>query len=387
MSFQYNEEQEKLRIWAKEFAEENILPIAKRVDDQEETSWELVEIMAKGQLFRHLMPKEYGGFGIVLLNLCIIREELARVSIQASDIFIMTILGAYPIIRFGTEVQKQKYLPPLASGEKIGSFALTEPNAGSDIAGIEATAILKGSSYILNGKKCFITNGGTAAVCSVYAKTNPSLGAKGISSFIFNAKSKQHGLTIKITKMVGPGAEYELVFDDFKIPKEDLLGEQGKGMRIALTSLDFCRVTVGAHAVGIAQAAYESALKYSRERKAFGQPLVEFQATQFKLADMVINIQAARLLVCQAASMITIGDEEKTVSRASMAKLFATEMSQRVVDDALQIHGGGGLVSGTRIEQLYRAVRLPRIYEGTSEIQRLIIARAILRGELGSNKS
>jgi len=382
MDFQYSEELKELKQRVRKFAEERLLPIAAEVDSRDETSWEVVKLLAEEGLFRHLMPKEYGGFGIKPIQLCIIREELARVCVQASDTFVMSELGGYPIVRFGSEEQKKKYLPPLARGEKIASYALTEPNAGSDIASIETTAILKDGFYVMNGRKCFATNAGAAEVCTVYAKTDPSLGPKGISAFIIDTKNKQPGLSCQAMKLMGPCAEYELIFENFRVPEENLLGERGRGMRIALTSLDLCRTTVGANSVGLAQVAYEEAVKYAQQRKAFGRPLIEFQATQFKLADMVTNIQAARLLVYQAASMTVLGEEEKIIGRASMAKLFATEMAQHVVDEALQIHGGIGLIRGSRMERLYRAVRLPRIYEGTSEIQRLTIARAISRGEL-----
>lgn len=382
MDFQYSQEEKELKWQVRKFAEEKLLPIAAEIDSHDETSWEVVNLLAEEGLFRYLMPKEYGGVGIHPIQLCIIREELARVCIQASDTFIMSELGGYPIVRFGSKEQKQKYLPPLARGEKIGSYALTEPDAGSDVANIKTTAIWKDGFYIMNGRKCFVTNAGAAEVCTVYAKTDPSLGAGGISAFIIDTKSKQSGLNCQVMRLMGPCAEYELIFKEFRIPKENLLGEESRGMRIALTSLDLCRTTVGANSVGLAQAAYEEALKYAQQRKAFGQPLIEFQATQFKLADMVTNIQAARLLVYQAASMTFPGEEERIIGRASMAKLFATEMAQRVVDEALQIHGGVGLIRGSRMERLYRAVRLPRIYEGTSEIQRLTIARAIGREEI-----
>jgi len=382
MSFQYSKEQKKLRERVRKFAEEKILPVAAEADDCAETSWAMINLLAEEGLFRYLVPEEYGGIGIKPIDLCIIREELARVSVQASDSFIMSALGGYPIIRFGSEEQKQEYLPPLASGQRVASYALTEPGGGSDIANIKTTALLDGDYYVVNGRKIFITNAGAAEVCILYAKTDSSLGSRGISSFIIDTKSKQLGLNCQVMKVMGPGAEYGLTFENYRIPKNNLLGEQGRGMRIALTSLDLCRTTVGAHVVGLAQAAYEEALKYAQQREAFGKLLFDFQATQFKLADMVTNIQAARLLVCQAASMTEPGNEERIIGRASMAKLFATEMAQRVVDEALQIHGGIGLISGTRMERLFRAVRLPRIYEGTSEIQRITIARAISKGEL-----
>jgi len=382
MNFKYTEDQKRLRRELRNFAEEELSAVAADVDSRDETAWEVVELLANQGIFRYLVPKKYGGIGVDTLNLCIIREELARVCVQASDIFIMSELGGYPIVRFGNEEQKRKYLPPLAAGKMIGSYALTEPGAGSDVANIETTAALKDGFYILNGRKIFATNGGAAEVCTTYAKTDLSLGPKGISAFIIDGKNKQRGLTSRVMKTMGPGAEYEFVFENYHIPEENLLGEEGGGMRIALTSLDLCRTTVGAHAVGLAQAAYEEALRYSQQRKAFGKHLFEFQATQFKLADMITNITAARLLVYQAASMTQLGKEDKIIGRASMAKLFATETAQRVVDESLQIHGGMGVIRGSRMELLYRAVRLPRIYEGTSEIQRMTIARAISRGDI-----
>lgn len=382
MDFYYSADQEELKSRVRRFAEDKLMPKAIKFDNQNETAWEVVELLAEEGLFRYLIPVEYGGVGIKPLELCIIREELARASIQASDIFIMSELGGYPIIKFGTEEQKRKYLPPLASGKMIGSYALTEPGAGSDVAGIETTAMLESDFYLLNGIKVFATNAGAAEVCSIYAKTDPYQGARGITAFIIDTKNKQPGLTCRAMRIMGPGAEYEITLKNYRVPKERVLGELGRGMKIAMTSLDICRTTVGAHAVGLAEAAYEEALNYSQERKAFGQSLIEFQATQLKLADMITNISAARLLVYQAASMTQLGDEEKIIGRASMAKLFATEMAQRVIDHALQIHGGVGLMKGSRMEQLYRGVRLPRIYEGTSEIQRLTITRAIRKGEI-----
>ena len=382
MDFQYSQEQKKLKLKVRKFAEEKLMPIAAEIDENDEVSWKVVRLLADEGLFRYIMPEEYGGLGIKPINLCIIREELSRVCIQADDTIAMSELGGYPIIRFGTEEQKQRYLPGLATGEKIGSYSLTEPDAGSDVANIKTTAKLEGDFYILNGKKCFASNAGSAEVCTLYAKTDPSLGGRGISAFIIDTKNQQPGLKCKVMKLMAPHPAYEITLDNYRLPKENLLGQPGKGMRIALTALDLCRTSVGAAAIGMAQAAYEETLKYAQQRKAFGQPIIEFQATQFKLADMITNIQAARLLVSQAASMTQLGDEMKIIGRASMAKLFATEMANRVVDEALQIHGGAGLARGCRIDRIFRAVRAPRIYEGTSEMQRLTIARSIMRGEI-----
>lgn len=382
MDFQYNEEQKKLKLQVRRFAEKKLMPIAAEVDSMDDISWEVVRLLAEEGLFRYTMPAEYGGFGIKPINLCIIREELARACIQADDTFIMFELGGYPIVRFGSEEQKQRFLPGLATGEKIGSYSLTEPEAGSDVASLKTTATLDGDFYVLNGQKCFASNAGGAEVCTMFVKTDPASGSKGMSAFVVNTKDRQAGLKCEVMKLMGPHPAYMITMNNYRLPRENLLGQPGMGMRIALTTLDLCRTTVGAAAVGMAQAAYEESLKYAQHRMAFGQPLIEFQATQFKLADMVINIQAARLLVNQAASMTKLGDEIRTIGRASMAKLFATEMAGRVTDEAIQIHGGAGLLRGSRVDRIYRGIRALRIYEGTSEIQRLTIARAIMRGDL-----
>ncbi|HOO90398.1 MAG TPA: acyl-CoA dehydrogenase family protein [Syntrophales bacterium] len=386
MSFQYTEEQKKLKMRVRKFAEEKLAPIAPVVDTTLEISWDVVRFLAEEELFRFVVPVEYGGVGILPSNLAIIREELSRVCIQADDTFIMCAMGGIPLILFGTEGQRKKYLPRVATGEIIGSYSLTEETSGSDVASITTTAMLDGDHYVLNGKKCYASNGGGAEMCSVFAKTDPTLGGKGITAFVIDAKTPQPGLTTKIMNLVASHPGYEIIFDNYRVPKENVVGEPGKGMRIAMTTLDVCRCSVGAATVGIAQAAYEEALRFAQGRQAFGQPIAGFQAIQMKLADMVTNIQAARLLVSQSAEMTDINHPAKTLGRASMAKLFATEMASRVVDEAVQILGGSGLIAGCKIDRLYRAVRAPRIYEGTSEIQRLTIARSLLKGEIGTGE-
>ena len=383
MDFQYSEEQKKLKYKVREFAEAKLRPLAAEVDELDDISWDVVKLLANAGIFRYLIPEEYGGLGIKPINLSIIREELSRVCIQADDTFAMSGLGSYPITRFGNEEQKQKYLPSLAKGEIIGSYALTEPTAGSDVAAIKMTAELDGDSYILNGEKVFASNAEGAEACSTYAKTDPSQGGRGIAAFIIDVKNRQPGLKCEGMKLMAPHPSYHLTFENYRIPKENLLGRPGEGMRIALTTLDLLRTTVGAATVGMAQAAYEEAVTYAQQRFTFGKPIFENQAIQLKLADMVTNIQAARLLVSQAAAMTQLGNEIEAVGRASMAKLFATEMANRVVDEAMQILGGIGLIRGSLVERIYRAVRAPRIYEGTSEVQRITIARSILKGEIG----
>jgi len=375
MDFQFTREQEMLRTEIRRFAEEKLGPIAPEVDELDEVSWEVVSLMAAQELFCLLTPREFGGIGISAVSVCIAREELSRMSGHADLLFAETGLCSFPIMTFGTESQKEKYLPPFSKGENVGCYALTEPDAGSDVGGIQTTAVLDGDGYVLNGTKCFASVGPYAQTYVTYAKTDPDQGSRGISAFVIEKGTP--GFEGKPMQLMGPHPIGELTFSDCRVPKESLLGEPGKGMRIAMTTLDFWRTSVGAHAVGVAQRAYEEALTYAKGRKAFGQPIAEFQNTQFKLADMATEIDAARLLVYRAA---WTRDEvsERVTKEASMAKLYATEMAWRVVDQALQIHGGYGVLRGTTVERLYREIRQPRVYEGTSEIQRMVIARHIL---------
>ncbi len=375
MDFRFTEDQEMLRSKVRKFAEEKLAPIAAEVDESDEVSWEVARLLAEQQLFHLLAPEKYGGVGLKAVPVCIVREELSRICVHADLLFAETGLCSYPISAFGTEAQKQKYLPLFAEGKNIGCFALTEPNAGSDVANLQTTAILQGNSYILNGNKCFASVGPFAQVYVTFAKTDPSQGSRGISAFIVEKGTP--GFEGKLMKLMGPHPMAELTFTDCRLPKENLLGEPGRGMRVALGTLDFMRMSVGAAAVGVAQRAYEEAISYSKKRIAFGQKIAEFQSTQFKLADMATEIDAARLLVYRAAWM---RDEisGRVTKESSMAKLFATEMAWRVVDQALQLHGGYGVVKGMAVERLYRVIRQPRVYEGTSEIQRIVIARHIL---------
>lgn len=367
-----------LRIKVRRFADDKLRPIAMDVDELDDISWEVVRLLAEAELFKYLIPTEYGGLGVECVNLCIIREELARGCIQSDDTFAMSGIGSYPIIKFGTEKQKTKYLPSIVKGNKIASFALTEPRHGSDIANLETLAVREGDHYQITGTKCFASNAAGAEICPVFVRTGPEKGPKGLSTFIVNVKNSGPGLTCKGMKLMGPHPAYELIFDHYPVSKEDLLGDLGMGMKIALSNLNMWRVTVGAASTGMACAAYEEALRYSQKRLAFGKPIIEFQVLQFKLAEMATKIEAARTFILDVARRRDEGlDEKEMIKFSSMAKLFATEAAQKVVDEALQIHGGWGLVRSARIQQLYRAVRSPRIYEGTSEIQALTIARAI----------
>ena len=376
MDFRFNEEQEMLRAKVRRFAEEKLAPIAAEVDELDEVSWEVARMMGEQELFCLLTPEEYGGVGLKSVPTCIVREELSRISVHADLLFAEMALCAYPINTYGTEALKQKYLTPFTKGEKLGCFALTEPEAGSDIVNLQTTAVLDGDFYVLNGSKNFASVGPFAQTYVTFAKTDPNQGSRGISAFIVEKGTP--GFDGKQMKLMGPHPIAELTFTDCRVPKENLLGEPGRGVRVALSTLDCIRMSVGASAVGIAQRAYEEAISYSKKRIAFGQPIAEFQATQFKLADMATDIDAARLLVYRSA---WLRDEvsDRVTKESAMAKLFATEMAWRVVDQAVQIHGGYGVVKGMLVERLYRVIRQPRVYEGTSEIQRIVIARQILR--------
>jgi alkylation response protein AidB-like acyl-CoA dehydrogenase len=382
MDFMLTEEQKELRRRVRKLGEEKLAPIAPEVEESDEISWGLVSLLAREGLLRLMVPKEYGGAGLVsCVNICIVREEFSRVCGAAAGIFTMQGLGTYPITIFGTEEQKRRYLPPIANGEKLAAFALSEPDAGSDVASMKTTALLDGDHYILNGTKRWISQGPTAEIYTVFAKTDPTQGSKGISAFIVE----------KGTPGFDPGGKMNLMaahcisepkFENCRIPRENLLGEKGQGMKISLENLDMFRTTVGATAVGFAQRAYEEAVSRAKNRNVFGKPLSEYQITQAKLADMATEIQAARLLVYWAAILKDRGENwRKIMQAASMAKLYASEACHRVVDESLQIHGSTGLIKGMPIERLYRMVRSIRLYEGTSEIQRLTIAREILRDE------
>jgi butyryl-CoA dehydrogenase len=377
MDFRFTEEQEMLRARARKFAVEKLAPIADEVDEMDEVSWEMVKMMAEQELFKLLIPVEYGGAGMKSTITCIVREELSRISVHADLYFAEMALAAYPISTFGTDTQKRKYLPPLAAGDKLGSFALTEPEAGSDVGNLQSTARLDGDQYVLNGNKVFASVGPFAQTYVTFVKTDPSLGSKGISAFIVEKGTP--GFEGKMMRLMGPHPMAELSFTDCRVPSGNLLGKAGKGMEVALTTLDTIRMSVGASTIGIARRAFEEAVSYSKRRVAFGKPIAEYQSTQFKLAEMAIDIDAATLLVYKASWM---KDElgGRVTKESAIAKLFATEMACRVVDQALQLHGGYGVVKGMPIERLYRAVRQPRLYEGTTEIQKVVIARQILGG-------
>ena len=377
MDFAFTPEQQALKDSARRLAEERIAPIAEEADESPVVHRGLMAILAESELLRYTVPEDYGGFGVRVMNLCIIREELARVSAQADTNFIMQGLGSFPITLGGTPEQKARYLPPVARGESIAAFALTEPQAGSDVISMSTEAVPDGDDWVLNGRKKFISQAGDATTYTVFAKTDPGQGSRSLSAFIVERGTSGFDDSKRLELMAAHPIG-EPVFEDCRVPQGNLIGERGQGLRLALGTLDTFRTTVAAAAIGMGLAAYEAALDYARNRSMFGQQLSDFQATQFKLADMAVSLDAARLLAHRAAWLKDSG-QPTIIKEASFAKLFATEAASRIVNEAVQIHGGAGLEKGNRVERLYREVRALTIYEGTSEIQRQTIARQLLR--------
>ncbi|OGP96878.1 MAG: hypothetical protein A2W10_00400 [Deltaproteobacteria bacterium RBG_16_55_12] len=379
MDFFFNQEHLLLRSRVRSWVEKNLIPGIREEADIDKQARQLVSHLGQEGFTAYVAAKKFGGAreNVQARDLCILREELARGSALADTMFAMQALGSYPITIAGSEEQKQRYLPPIARGEAIAAFALTEPQAGSDLSSMETRAVSRGGEYRLTGVKCFISNAGLAQTYTVFALTDPEKKTKGISAFVVEANTP--GFVLKErTPLLSPHPIGVIAFEDCRVPRTQLLGQEGEGLKIALTTLDTLRCTVGAAAVGLAQRALEEAVQYSRKRRQFGQALAEFQATQFKLADMATELEASRLLVYQAA-WTRDHNQSDLKQKSSMAKLYATEAAQRIVDQALQIHGGTGVVVGTPVERLYRDVRALRIYEGTSEIQRLVIARNLLK--------
>jgi acyl-CoA dehydrogenase len=381
MEHWFDKEQPTLRRQVHAWVKSNLGSAPDGQLDLESEACRLAQQLGHDGLMAYAVPEKFGGVreSVHARDLCVIREELAWGSALADVMFGVQALGSFPIALAGSEEQQRHYLPSLARGETLTAFALTEPNAGSDVSAIGTRARRDDHGYRLNGVKHFISNAGIAHTYVVFASTQPEAKAKGLSAFIVESTSA--GFTVKEkTPLLSPHPIGVLAFDDCFVPQQQRLGGEGEGWKIAQRTLDTLRCTVGAAAVGFARRALEEALTYSRNRRQFGRALAEFQGIQFKLADMATELEAARLLVYQAASMHDHHHPEAPL-KTSMAKLFATEAAQRIVDQSLQIHGGSGVVVGNVIERLYRDVRALRIYEGTSEIQRLIIAKHLSRKE------
>lgn len=380
VDFNLSEEAKILQQSVRSFAEAEIKPFVMKYDEAQEFPMEIVHKMAELGFLGATIPPEFGGAGLSPLEFVIIMEEISRV-----DPSVGLTLAAHSglclqhISMFANDEQKRKYVPDLATGRKIGSWCLTEPGAGSDAAGMRSSATLDGNSYILNGTKTFITNGSHASTYVVMVKTDPSKGSKGISAFIVEREMKGVSVGKKENKLGMRASDtVMMIFDNVRVPKENLLGQEGEGFKQALAVLDSGRVGIAALSVGLAQGAFDAAVKYAKERKAFGKTISEFQGIQFKVADLATEIEAARLLTYRAAMAKAKGEDINLV--AAQAKLFASEVAQRVTTEAIQVHGGYGFIKEFPVEKFYRDVKILTIGEGTSEVQRMVIARNLLRG-------
>ncbi|MBI4495662.1 MAG: acyl-CoA dehydrogenase family protein [Deltaproteobacteria bacterium] len=379
MDYFLNEDQQAVRDLARRIAQEKVIPVRAELDEKEEFPWGPLKYLAEAGLFGVYIPEAYGGLGYGCFENCLAIEEVSRACIGVSVSFAASGLGSYPILLFGSEEQKENTLPDVAAGKKLAAFGLTEAGAGSDAGGIRTTARRDGDSYILNGTKQWITNGGEAEIYSVIALTDKSKGPRGASAFIvekgrsgftFGKKEKKLGIRCSATR--------ELVFEDCRVPKENLLGREGMGFIVAMRTLDKTRPGIGAQAVGLAQGAFEAAAAYARERHQFEKPVISFQAVQHMLADMAAQIEAARALVYSVARWVDTNP--KDISKYSaISKLFPTEVAMKVTVDAVQIFGGYGFMRDYPVEKMMRDAKILQIYEGTNQIQRNVIGQALIK--------
>lgn len=379
MDYFLTEEQQMIRDLARQIADEKIIPVRAELDEKEEFPRDIIKVLGQSDLLGIYIPEEYGGLGKGCFELCIAVEEISRACLGVSTSYAANALGTYPILLFGSEEQKKRYLPDIASGKKLVAFGLTEANAGSDASGIQTTARLEGNEYVLNGTKQWITNGGEADIYTIIAVTDKSKGPRGASAFIvekgtpgftFGKKEHKMGIRASVTS--------ELIFDNCRIPKENLIAKEGMGFIVAMKTLDKSRTGVGAQGVGVAQGAFDEAVKFARQRHQFGHPIISFQAIQHMLADMAIQIEAARSLVYAVARYVD--SDAKDISKESaMAKTFATDVAMKVTVDAVQIMGGAGYMREYPVEKMMRDAKILQIYEGTNQIQRNVIGQEIIR--------
>ncbi|MDD5730376.1 MAG: acyl-CoA dehydrogenase [Candidatus Omnitrophica bacterium] len=385
MDYLLTEEQKMIQELARKIAVEKVAPVAAKYDQTEEFPWDVLKVIADSDLFGLFIPEEYGGMSTSVLNLCIATEELARACGGIAVCYAASALGTFPIVLFGNDEQKKKYLPDLARGKKIAAFGLTEPEAGSDAAAIKTTARKEGNYYVLNGTKHFITNGGEAQIYSVVAMTDKTKGPRGASAFIVEKGTPGFTFGKKEEKLgIRASATQELVFNECKIPKENLLAKEGMGFIVTMRTFDMSRLGVAAQAIGIAQGALDHAVKYAKERHQFGKPISSFQGIQWMLADMATELEAARALVYSVARLVDAG--KKDVGKESaMAKLFASDVAMKVTTDAVQIFGGYGYMKEYPAEKYMRDAKITQIYEGTNQIQRNIIGLQLIK-ESAKNK-
>ncbi len=379
MDYLLTEEQIMIRDLARRIAQEKIKPVAAEYDEREEFPWDIIKILSDSDLFGIYIPEEFGGTGGGVMELVLATEELSRACGGISLSFAATALGTYPILLYGKDEQKKKYLPDIAAGKKLAAFALTEAGAGSDASAISTTAKKEDGYYILNGTKQWITNGGEAEVYTVIAMTDKSKGPRGASAFILEKGMKGFDFGKREKKMgIRASATRELIFNDCKVPAENLLGKEGMGFIVAMKTFDQSRPGVAAQALGIAQGALDLTIEYAKQRQQFGKSISSFQGIQFMLADIATEIEAARALVYSVARMIDKG-ETKVAKESAMAKVFASDVAMKVTTDCVQIFGGYGYMRDYPIEKYMRDAKITQIYEGTNQIQRNIIALSLIK--------
>lgn len=378
MDFELNAEQMAVQKMTREFVEKEVIPVAAHYDEIEETPVDLVRKMVRQGFASITWPEKYGGAGMDLVTLCLVTEELGRGCAGIATSVGANSLAALPILLAGNEEQKERYLPVIAGG-RLASFCLTEPGAGSDVSAIATTALPDGSGYLIDGVKCFITNGGLADIYVVFALTNPERGIRSLTPFVVERGTPGLSAGKKERKMgIRSSNTSEVIFEQVRVPVENRLGKEGSGFRAAMETFDLSRPMIGALAVGVARAAYEAAVNYARERVQFGKPIAMQQAIQFMLADMVMEIEAARALVFKAAALAE-KRERRLSAYSAMAKAYASDMAMRVTTNALQILGGYGYIRDYPMEKYMRDAKILQIYEGTNQIQRLVIADGILK--------
>ena len=382
MNYFLTEDQQMIKDLAAKIAKEKIEPVAAEYDESEEFPHEIVEVLAKSDLFRVFIPEEYDGLGGGIFEMSLVVEELSKACGGISLAYAASALGTIPIMLFGSEEQKKKYLPRLAAGEILAAFALTEPDAGSDAAAVKTRAVLENNQYIINGTKQWITNGGEAFIYTVIAVTDPTRGVRGTSAILLEKGTPGFDFGKKENKMgIRGSTTRELIFQDARVPKENIIGREGGGFLVAMKTFDQSRPGVAAQAVGIATGALDKAVAYAHERHQFGKPISSFQAIQFMLADMATQVEAARALTYQAARTIDAG--AKNVSKISaMAKVFASDVAMKVTTDAVQVFGGYGYMKEYPVEKMMRDAKITQIYEGTNQIQREVIGLQLIREAL-----
>ena len=379
LDYLLTEEQIMVRDLARRITDEKIRPVAAEYDQSEKFPWDIMKVIAQSDLFGVYIEEKYGGMGGGILELCLATEEFSKGCAGIAICYSASALGTYPIILAGTEEQKKKYLPAIAKGEKLAAFGLTEPAAGSDASALQTTAEKQGDHYVLNGLKHFITNGGDADIYTIVAMTDKSRGARGASLFIVEKGTPGFSFGKKEDKMgIRASSTRELIFDNCKIPKENLIGKEGMGFIFAMRTFDMSRPGIGAQAVGIAQGALDEALKYAKQRKQFDKTIASFQGIQWMLADMATETEAARALVYASAREVGAGVKDVGMHSA-MAKMYASDVAMRVTTEAVQICGGYGYMKEYPVEKYMRDAKITQIYEGTNQIQRNIIGMGLLR--------